>query len=146
MSLRAKLILNSALLVLALLCALLAAREMVGAFTAFQQQEALAKAGDVRTIRSWMTIPYIAHQYHVPERYLYGKINVAEEYPTHSTLHAIALRYHRSLDQLIHQLQAAITDYRKQHPPHPPKVPTHVPIPRPMHDPEQQSTSGGKAD
>lgn len=118
MSLRAKFILHSILLVVALLGAVLAARAAMGAIATFQHQNALARTGDVRSMRPWMTIPYIAHEYHVPDHYLYEALNITRNYPDHSTLQAIALHSHRPVNELIHQLQMAIIAYRKQHPYH----------------------------
>lgn len=118
MSLRAKFILHSILLVIALLGAFFAARAAMGAIATFQHQNALTRTGDVRTMRPWMTIPYIAHEYHVPDRYLYETLNITRDYPTHSTLQAIAIHSHHPVSELIHKLQTAITAYRKQHPFH----------------------------
>jgi len=91
----------------------------MGAIATFQHQNALTRTGDVRTMRPWMTIPYIAHEYHVPDHYLYETLNITRNYPTHSTLQAIATHAHRPVSELIHTLQTAIIAYRKQHPFHP---------------------------
>lgn len=118
MNLRTKLILNITLLALALSCTILAANAEMSAFQGFRRQDALARAGDVRTIRSWMTIPYIAHAYHVPTTYLYQTLHITDKYPSHSTLQALAIRYHRPTNALIHDVQVAITVYRRDHPWH----------------------------
>lgn len=140
MSVRTKFILHAILLVLALLATIFAATAAMAAFATLQHQNALIKAGDVRTIHPWMTVPYIAHEYHVPEHYLYGALNITQKYPEHSTLQAIAIHSHRPISELIHTLQTAITTYRKQHPfrsPYQPRLPSH--------SPRKQPGSGGMA-
>ncbi len=93
--------------------------QTVQAIQRFQQARALASAGDVRTIRPWMTIPEISRIYHVPESYVYESLNITNPQPGHRTsLRTLAVRYNRSLNGLISEIQTAIKTYRKQHPPH----------------------------
>ncbi len=122
LSLRIKLVLVGVLLFLALGTTAIAAGSTYQAFQRLQQQSALAKVGDVRSIRPWMTIPYIAHMYHVPEKYLYTWLRLpANSNSTlhHATLHELSMTYKRPVNDLIRNLQDAITAYRKQHPAHP---------------------------
>ncbi|QBD81157.1 hypothetical protein EPA93_36370 [Ktedonosporobacter rubrisoli] len=119
LSLRVKFIVTSFLLLLSLSCTFVAATSTVGALHNFQQQHMLAEEGDVRTIRPWMTIPYIAHSYHVPENYLYKSLQIAPTPSRHSTLHMLAQHSKRPLDQVIHEVQKSIISYRKQHKAHP---------------------------
>lgn len=95
-----------------------AAVSTVQAFHNFQQQHELVKVGNVDTIRPWMTVPYIAHVYHVPINYLYRSLNITDPHSSrnHVTLHALALHYQRPVDSVIHDVQKAILTYRKQHP------------------------------
>ncbi len=117
MSLRVKVILIGMLLLLALATTAIAANATFQAVQRFQQQKALAAAGDVRTLRPWMTIPYIARFYHVPEAYLYRSLHIYDARPPrHTTLRALAIRFNRPVDEVIHQIQTAILNYRKQHP------------------------------
>ncbi|MBV9229841.1 MAG: hypothetical protein JOZ18_11050 [Chloroflexi bacterium] len=125
MSLRAKVILIGALLVLALGCAAYTARATVEAFHSFQQQEALARAADVRSIRPWMTIAYISRTYHVPETYLYQSLQITDNHTSHTSLQTLSTNKKRPINDLIHTVQMAILSYRKQHPPH------RIPSPRP---------------
>ena len=132
MSLRIRLALTLTLLLLALFCTVFAARSTVETWQNFRQQNALMKAGDVRTVRPWMTIPYIAHTYQVPEHYLYGQLKLPDSPSLHRTpLHSLATRYNRPVDHLVNEVQGAITSYRKHHlirptatPPGPRKTPT----------------------
>jgi len=93
--------------------------QTVQAIQRFQHARALTATGDVSTIRPWMTIPYISRVYHVPESYLYESLNITDPQSAHRTsLRSLAIRYNRSLDGLIRDIQTAIKTYHKQHPPH----------------------------
>jgi hypothetical protein len=118
LSLKIKAILLALLLGLALSTTVFAASSTYHAVEHLQQQSALVKRGDVRSIRPWMTIPDIAHLYHVPASYLYRALHIPDT-PAfqHLTLQALSLRYKRPVDDLIRTLQNAIETYRKQHPP-----------------------------
>ncbi len=105
-------------LCLALGATIFCAVQTVQAIQRFQQQHALTMAGDVQTIRPWMTIPYISRVYQVPESYLYKWLKITDSQPVHRTsLRSLAVRYNRALDQLISEVQTAIRTYRKEHPP-----------------------------
>lgn len=117
MSTQAKIVLIGVLLLLALGATVGAAAATFQAYQNFQRQNALAKAGDVVTIHSWMTIPYIAHLYHVPESYLYNSLHISNGHSLHhKTLHSLAKKYNRPVNELIHEVQTAIQTYRKTHP------------------------------
>lgn len=104
----------------------------VQAVQGLQQSRRVALAGDVRSIRPWMTISYIAHVYHVPESYLLQSLQISDPGSVrHVTLNALAQRLHRAPAALIHEIQAAILTYRKQHPSEPPSAPTHSVMPPP---------------
>lgn len=138
LSLRVKVILIGILLLLALATTAIAADATFKAIQRFQQQKALAAAGDVRTIRPWMTIPYLARFYHVPEAYLYRSLHLNDA-PRHATLHALAIRFNRPVDELIHQIQTAILNYRKQHP----NKPRYPPPPLSQKNIDPARASGG---
>ena len=83
----------------------------------FRQQNALARSGDVSTVSQWMTIPYIAHTYHIPETYLYTRLHLSNLYTFHYvTLQMLAIQDHQSVDLLIREIQQAILAYRRQPP------------------------------
>lgn len=133
MSVRTRIIIVSLLLVLALGSTIFAAASTVQAFSTFQRQRALTKAGDVRTIRPWMTVPYIAHIYHVPQSELYTALHEDGLQPQpHTTLHALSLRCHCPVNSVIHTVQEAILTYRRQHPPGS-AVPTPTPTRQAQH-------------
>ncbi len=129
MSLRTKFIITNILLLLALLCAAFAAQTALGDFQSFQTQNTLTRKGDVHTIRSWMTIPYVAYTYHIPESYLYHSLDLPDSYSLHhTTLHALSIRYQYPVNSIINKLQNAILVYRKHHP-----QPSLMPSPSPDH-------------
>ena len=117
MSVQTKSIIIGTLLILALGITAFFAVKTFQSFQEFQQQHAFIMAGDVRAIRPWMTIPYIAHEYQVPERYLYQSLRITDpQPPQHDTLHALAMHYNRPVNDLVHTLQGAIQIYRRHHP------------------------------
>lgn len=109
------------LLCVALAAAIFTAEGTVRAVQGFQKQGSLMRASDVRTIRPWMTIPYIAHTYHVPESYLYTTLRIANSSTSrHAPLYALAEQ--KPVTTVVTDVQHAILTYRKQHPyRHPPK-------------------------
>ena len=116
MSVRAKVILLSVLCIFALGATMLAAASTYKAFQAWHQHYLMVQAGDVRTIRPWMTLPFIARVYHVPADYLYQWLDVQDTPSTHHvTLNDIAEREHKPVDQVIQSVQEAIITYRSQH-------------------------------
>ncbi len=109
---------------LALAITIIFAARTVQAVQHFQYSRQLALSGDVRGIRSWMTIPYIAKVYHVPESYLLQTLHIADPNTVrHVTLQTLAGRLHTTSDTLIYEIQTAILTYRKLHPtPTPPRA------------------------
>ena len=82
----------------------------------FQQQYSEVKAGDVSTMRPWMTVHAISHVYHVPENYLYHSLTINNPAQLrHATLYIIANNKRQPIDQVIRTTQHAILAYRKQH-------------------------------
>lgn len=116
MNARLKLAGTGILLCMALGLTIFCAVQTVQAVQRFQQVHKLASSGDVSTISSWMTVPFIAHFYHVPESYLDESLHIANEASVrHIPLHELANRVKRPLNALIHDIQRAILNYRKQH-------------------------------
>ena len=133
MNVRLKLISTGILLCLALGLTIFCALQTVQAVQRFQQSRHMALTGDVRSIRSWMTIPYISRVYHVPESYLLQRLHVSDPRSvSHVTLLSLAERFHRTPDALIHEVQTAIQTYRKQHPSQPQPGRSHTVKPPPV--------------
>jgi hypothetical protein len=111
---RLKLVGTGILLCLALGLTVFCAVQTVQAFQRFQQEQKLAVTGDVSTIRSWMTVPYIAHFYHVPESYLDQSLHITNDRAVHHLpLRELANRVKLPVDGLIRDIQHAILNYRK---------------------------------
>ncbi len=113
---RVKLILIGVLLCLALVGAVIATIATVQAFQRFHQFRQMVLAGDVHTIRPWMTIHHISIVYHVPENYLYQALKIPRPPTERLSLQLLAGRYNRPVNELIHEVQVALLTYRKQHP------------------------------
>lgn len=111
-----KFVLVGVLLLLAVGITIIATLATIQAFQGYQQQSSMLHAGDVRSVSDWMTIPYIARTYHVPEDYLYQWLHITgKQKPVHATLRLLAARYHRTVTSMIQSVQAAIQAYRTQH-------------------------------
>ena len=117
LSTRSRLFVTSILLCLAIAATIFCAVQTVKAIQYFQQARTLTAEGDVSTIQPWMTIHYISRVYYVPESYLIEHLNITDSRSVSRVpLRTLAVRYNRSLDGLIWDLQTAIKAYRKQNP------------------------------
>lgn len=117
MSERVKLGLLCFLFLLALGMAIFMIANAIQAMHDFQRQNNAVNAGDISTIRPWMTIHVISHIYHVPEDYLDQSLNIARTAPAQKrTLYEIAANKRQPVEQLIHRVQQTILTYRKEHP------------------------------
>jgi hypothetical protein len=115
LSTRSRLFVTSILLCLAIAATIFCAVQTVRAIQRFQQARSMVAQGDVSTIQPWMTIHYISRVYSVPERYLIGHLNITDSRPvSHIPLRTLAVRYNRSIDGLIRDIQTTIKAYRKQ--------------------------------
>ena len=113
---RIKLSLLSLLLLLMLGFVCFAAVSTCEAVRNFQQQNNALAAGDVSTVRSWMTIHVVARLYHVPEDYLSSTLAVGDpEQMRHFTLNQLASAKKQPVSKLIQAVQHAILNYRKTH-------------------------------
>ena len=63
-------------------------------------------------IRSWMSVPFIAHAHHIPPEALYHAIGLEPQPKDHRPLRRLAREQKRPVDQIIHDLDAAIAQYR----------------------------------
>jgi hypothetical protein len=119
-----KFLIIGVLLILSLSGTVYAARATLGAVHSFTVQQTLSKNGDVHTILSWMTLPYIARTYHVPASYLDVSLglNVAKKPRLyHATLHEIATYFKQSDTEIVYRVQKAILNYRHNKPPDKPE-------------------------
>jgi hypothetical protein len=97
------------------------------------------QAGAALGVRPWMTIPYIANTYGVPEDALFQALNLPKTPPNrHAPLEAIARREHRDLDADIATLNRVIDARGTPRPPPrhlPPFFPQRSPTPAPRRTP-----------
>jgi hypothetical protein len=68
-------------------------------------------------IRPWMSVGYVAHSYRVPPPILYWAIGVEPIPRDRRPLREIAAQQNRPVDTLVSELQQAITEFRRSHPP-----------------------------
>ena len=104
-------------LVLSLGATFIATNATINDVKTIHQHQEMAHRGDVRLVRQWMTIPYVAHVYHVPAAVLYSSLQLKDTLANqHSTLQTLALQRKQSVDIVITKIQEAILTYRKSHP------------------------------
>ncbi len=116
MSIRLKLLGVSLLLCVALASVIFAAVSTVQAYQQLTQNHQHVMAGDVSTISSWMTIPYIARVYHVPAACLSQSLHITSPaLQQHANLRVIANYYRRPLDAVLNDVRDTITQYREKH-------------------------------
>jgi hypothetical protein len=70
-------------------------------------------------IRSWMSVPFVAHTYHVPPEVLFHAIGLQPHRHDRRPLRRIAREEGRPLPELIRDLEKAIANARKPPPPGP---------------------------
>ncbi len=116
MSVRARIVLLSLLLLLACFVGCVATYGTLEAIHALQQEQHYVKTNDVRLVRPWMSIHYVAHAYHIPENYLCQTLHVRNDHTTRSTsLEKLAQTTNQPLDGLILKTQHSIQTYRSFH-------------------------------
>jgi hypothetical protein len=62
----------------------------------------------VEPIRPWMSVPYIAHSYHIPAQVLYQALGLPDNRPDRRPIAVIAREQGRSIQSLILVLNQAI--------------------------------------
>ncbi len=73
---------------------------------------------DVELIRGWMTIPYIAAAYDVPEEYIFEQIGIPQEGNQDKGLYRLNRDYFEGEPgAILKVIQEAITQYKAEHPP-----------------------------
>ncbi len=96
---------------------------VTGVFAVRSFQAASALHHD-QPIRPWMTVPYVAHSYHVPASGLYSALGLSAARPRdRRTLAEIARSQGRPVGQVIAELQQAIAQERAASPPTPARTP-----------------------
>lgn len=79
---------------------------------------------DVTTLRGWMTLPYVAVAYGVPEEYLFHELKIPPESNREASLVELNRRYRTGEEgQVLRELQEAILQFRRRHEQRPPREP-----------------------
>ncbi len=116
MKVRVKFLYFSLLLCVALGCLLFSAVKTIQAYQQVQQSHQRILSGDVNSIDAWMTFPYIARVYHIPEGCLYQSLHFPNTWMVrHSTLRVIADHYARPVESVMRDVRQVILKYRKNH-------------------------------
>lgn len=110
-----KLAITGLLLSLAVILVCFSATSTIQAYKHIQQNNRRVQTGDVTTIDAWMTIPYIARVYHVPELCFTQTLRISNRtLAEHATLRTIADHYHWPVQTLIQRMQQVILQYRQK--------------------------------
>jgi hypothetical protein len=110
--------LTTGLIVLGLLLVLFFGFRAVRSFLRIQFTGLEPGVTDVELIRGWMTIPYIATSYNVPEEYLFEQIGVPQQADNQKkSLYRLNADYFGGEPEAIRKVvQAAILKYQAEHP------------------------------
>lgn len=107
------------LLVLLMVCVVLlvvVARQLVRNFLSVQNARRI-QAGEPLGVRPWMTVPYIARTYAVPEEVLFAALALpATPRNRHAPLQLLAAREGQSQDHYVRLLNDTIDTWRLAHP------------------------------
>ena len=115
MKTRDKFIYTSLLLCLAVFLTFFTATSTIQAYQYFQQDHQRIQAGDVTTVSSWMTIPYVSRVYKVPEPCFTQTLHLSNRWLVeHATLRTVADHYQRPLAGLLLDVQHVILNYRRK--------------------------------
>jgi hypothetical protein len=112
-NLRLRLATVSILLCLALTTTVFAATRAVNSFQKFQQAQQMVNSGNVETLDSWMTLPYISRVYHVPQYCLAHYLHITSfEQEYHATLLDLAHAKNIPYNSFRNNMSAYILHYR----------------------------------
>lgn len=67
-------------------------------------------------VRPWMSVPFIAHTHHVPPSMLFRALGLEPHMHDHRPLRVIAREQHRRVDELIADVNHALTAAGHVHP------------------------------
>ena len=118
---RRRQILIVALIVLGLLLVIFFGLRAVRSYVRIRQTGLQPGATDVQAIRGWMTIPYIAKAYGVPEAYIFEQIGLPVEGNQKKSLSQLNREYNQGEPGVILEVvKQAVAAYQAAHQPTPP--------------------------
>ena len=89
----------------------------VRSYIRLQRMELASGLTDVGAIRGWMTVPYIAAGYEVPEEYIFRKIGIPAEENQKKNLSQLNRQYAPGKKgEIIEAVKAAIREYQEEEP------------------------------
>jgi hypothetical protein len=100
-----------------LVLALLASLAVAAIFATRAVHYAKRTQTEFESIRPWMSVPYIAHSKHVPQRVLWKALGIPPHTHDRRPLARIARDQGRPVEELITLLLNAITEAQSQGPP-----------------------------
>jgi len=83
------------------------------AYDRFQGSALTAGTTDVEAIRGWMTLPYIAHAYGVPEDALFGALGIPIAGNERSSVKQLVTRYQRDPLATRQMIQQVLLQYQR---------------------------------
>jgi hypothetical protein len=78
---------------------------------------------DVSAIQGWMTLPYVARAYHVPEPELFKAVGADPRQAHDLSLFQIADQQGKDRDALVESVRQAVSAFQAAHPPPPTRPP-----------------------
>lgn len=91
----------------------------------FNHRPPIAEETDVELIRDWMTIPYIAHTYAVPDQYLFEQVGIPfDKQNRKKSLQELNASFFPNDDGIVlEKVKAAVKEFQENPPPPPPDKP-----------------------
>jgi membrane protein DedA with SNARE-associated domain len=83
------------------------------AYYRLQQHQLASGTTDVEAIRGWMTLPYIAHAYGVPEDALFGALSIPKAGNERSSIKQLVTQYQRDPLTTRQTIQQVLLEYQR---------------------------------
>ncbi len=85
----------------------------------------LPDAGEIEKIRGWMTIPYVAKLYNIPEEYLWEQVGISPEGNEAKSLAELTVEYYPEHElNVLNKVKVAVREFSlRSRPPRPDEPP-----------------------
>jgi hypothetical protein len=111
-------ILTTGLIILGLILVIFFGLRAVRSFIRLQQDGLKPGVTDVEQVKGWMTVPYIAHAYKVPEDYIFEQLNIPPQANRKKNLGQLNREFFpEERGATLNAVKAAIRHYQAEHPP-----------------------------
>ncbi len=112
------------LIVLGMILVLFFGFRAVRSYLRIQQTGLQPGVSDVELIRGWMTIPYIAAAYDVPEAYIFTQIGIPQPDNQNKSLGQLNRQYAPGEPAaILNKVKEVVRQYQAEHPPTPESLP-----------------------